>query len=151
MVVVLPVRFTPTTRTTWGLRVRSRISGLATGSRMSAISSASACLISGSVTLRPKRFLRKASTISAAAAGPRSAPNSNSSSSSSAASSSVRFAKAAEIPLVSFSVERVSPVLSLLKKPPSAIRLPLPRARVRPPPSPVLAPACQVLRPSGRG
>ncbi len=50
MVVVLPVPLTPTTSTTCGLKRRSMTSGLATGRRMSAISSASACLTSSSVT-----------------------------------------------------------------------------------------------------
>ena len=55
MVVVLPVPFTPTTSTTCGRFAGSSRSGCATGARIAAISSASACLISSSVTSLPKR------------------------------------------------------------------------------------------------
>ncbi len=116
MVVVLPVPFTPTTRITCGLRLRSSTSGLATGARMAAISSASASLTSASVTLRPNLLRRKLATMSAAAAGPRSAPSSSSSSSASAASSSVRLTNAALRPPVSFSVRAGEPGLQLAEE-----------------------------------
>ena len=131
IVVVFPVPFTPTTRITCGLRLRSSTSGLATGARIVAISSASDSLISASVTLRPNLLLRNDSTMSAAAAGPRSAPSSNSSNSANASSSRVRLLNAAVSPPVSFSVERVSPALSLLKNPPSATTPPPPAGRRR--------------------
>src|SRR6266404_1728953 len=73
MVVVLPLPFTPITRTTKGLRARSMASGVATGCRISAMSSAKAARTSSSVTSLPKRSLPSLSTRRAATLTPRSA------------------------------------------------------------------------------
>src|SRR6266850_7019668 len=73
MVVVLPLPFTPTTSTTCGLRLGSIESGVATGCRISAMSSAKAARTSSSVTSLPKRSLPSLSTRRAATLTPRSA------------------------------------------------------------------------------
>ena len=68
MVVVLPLPLTPITSTTCGLRAGSMASGLATGCRISAMSSAKAARTSSSVTSLPKRSLPSLSTRRAATA-----------------------------------------------------------------------------------
>src|SRR6266850_7260815 len=73
MVVVLPLPFTPTTSTTCGLRALSIESEVATGCRISAMSSAKAARTSSSVTSLPKRSLPSLSTRRAATLTPRSA------------------------------------------------------------------------------
>jgi hypothetical protein len=72
MVVVLPLPLTPITRITCGRGKAVISSGLATGRRIAAISSATASFNSRSVIASPKRFSASLARMRAAALGPRS-------------------------------------------------------------------------------
>ena len=67
MVVVLPLPLTPITRITCGRGKAVISSGLATGRRIAAISSATASFSSRSVIVRPKRFSASLARMRAAA------------------------------------------------------------------------------------
>ena len=112
MVVVLPEPFTPTTRTTCGLRLRSGSSGTATGARISAMSAASAVCTSSGVTSWSNFALAKLLARRAAVATPRSPVIRVSSSSWMASSSSLRLLKIEVMPSVSRDEDRLRPAAS---------------------------------------
>ena len=118
MVVVLPLPLTPATKMTCGFFPGSRISGLATGSRMVAIASASAPLTSSASTSLSKRDLAKSAASLAEVETPKSAVIRSSSSSSIAASSSLRLVKRSVIPPAIFEEDRLSPCFKRPSHPP---------------------------------
>ena len=110
-------------------RAGSSSTGFATGSRIAAISSASACPISSSVTSLPNRERRNAAMTRAAASTPRSADISNLPVPPRFVVQPALLEHRRHVSVI-FEVLRAAP-FSRLKKPPSAIRPPPPAARRR--------------------